>query len=166
MMAQGIIHYIFAALVILSVLGILLTRNLLYAAFLLVLTFLGVAGLFVLAQADFVAVTQLMIYIGGILILLVFGIMLTNRIAGQPILTQLNRRFLGLVFSVALFAAIVFLTQGLGTGQASSSPSSVQRLGIAILTDYFILFEIIGILLLIALVGAATIARFKGEAHE
>jgi len=132
----------------------------------LVLTFLGVAGLFVLAQADFVAVTQLMIYIGGVLILLVFGIMLTNRVAGQPILTQLNRTVLGVLFSVALFASIVYLTQGFHTTEIVAAPYAIQRLGMAILTDYFILFEIIGVLLLVALVGAATIARFKGEDYE
>ncbi len=165
-MGEGIIHYVFGVLVVLSVLGILITRNLLYAAFLLVLTFLGVAGLFVLAQADFVAVTQLMIYIGGVLILLIFGIMLTNRIAGQPIMTQLNRRVLGVVFSLAMFAAIVSLSQGFDNKAVSASPHSVQQLGIAILTDYFILFEIVGMLLLVALVGAATIARFKEEGHD
>ncbi|MEQ8531205.1 MAG: NADH-quinone oxidoreductase subunit J, partial [Imperialibacter sp.] len=148
----GIIHYIFAALVVLSVLGILVTRNLLYAAFLLVLTFLGVAGLFVLVQADFVAVTQLMIYIGGVLILLVFGIMLTNRVAGQPILTQLNRTVLGIVFSVALFTTIVYFSEGFPATEAVVVPHAIQRLGMAILTDYFILFEIVGVLLLVALV--------------
>jgi len=165
-MGEGVIHYIFAALVVVSVFGILVTRNLLYAAFLLVLTFLGVAGLFVLAKADFVAVTQLMIYIGGVLILLVFGIMLTNRIAGQPILTQLNRIGLGVIFSLALFVAIVTLSQGFEHKAVADRTQSVQSLGIALLTDYFVLFEIIGVLLLVALVGAATIARFKGEGHE
>ncbi|WOK05337.1 NADH-quinone oxidoreductase subunit J [Imperialibacter roseus] len=164
-MDTGVIHYIFATIVVLSVLGILVTRNLLYAAFLLVLTFLGVAGLFVLAQADFVAVTQLMIYIGSVLILLIFGIMLTNRVSGQPILTQLNRTVLGVLFSVALFASIVYLSQGFHTTEIVAVPHDIQRLGMAILTDYFILFEVVGVLLLVALVGAATVARFKGEGH-
>ena len=164
-MEEGLIHYIFGALTVLSVLGIVLTRNLLYAAFLLVLTFLGVAGLFVLAQADFVAVTQLMIYIGGVLILLVFGIMLTNRIAGQAIITQTSRRLIGTVLSLALFGMLVTIFQDFSLPSPSNAGQSVQKLGVAMVTDYLIVFEVVGIVLLVALVGAATIARFKEEGH-
>lgn len=164
-MEEGIIHYIFVTLTVLSVLGILLTKNLLYAAFLLVLTFLGVAGLFVLAQADFVAVTQLMIYIGGVLILLVFGIMLTNRIAGQAIITQTSRRLIGTVLSLALFCMLVTVFQEFSLPSPSDTGQSVQKLGVAMVTDYLIVFEVVGLVLLVALVGAATIARFKEEGH-
>lgn len=163
------LYYSFAALAGLSVLGILITRNLLYAAFLLVLTFLGVAGLFVLAGGEFVAVTQLMIYIGGVLILLVFGIMLTNRVAGQPIMTSLSRRAVGVLFSAAVFFAIIYVAGKLKlpAGTPGANHGSVEVLGFAMLTDYLVLFEIIGLLLLVALVGAATIARFKPQnEHE
>lgn len=165
-MQPDLIFYLFAGLTALPVVGILLTRNLLYAAFLLVLVFLGVAGLFVLASAEFVAVSQILIYVGGILILLVFGIMLTNRIAGQQVLTDVNRTFVGLLLSTAIFVVLAVVFSGFeGPGQSTSAinPGSVERLGMALLTDYILIFEVIGFLLLVALVGAATIARHKQE---
>lgn len=162
-MAPGIIFYLFAGITALSVVGILITRNLLYAAFLLVLTFLGVAGLFVLAKAEFVAVTQILIYVGGILILLVFGIMLTNRIGGQQVLTKVSRSFVGVILSAGVFSVLFMTLQFFNskTNVPQGDFSSINTLGIALLTEYIFIFEVIGILLLVALVGAATISRYK-----
>lgn len=162
-MVPGLIYYLFAGITALSVVGILITRNLLYAAFLLVLTFLGVAGLFVLAKAEFVAVTQILIYVGGILILLVFGIMLTNRIGGQQVLTKVSRSFAGVVLTTGIFAVLLVALSYFNAGQSVHQPnfSSINSLGLAMLTDYIFIFELIGILLLVALIGAATIARYK-----
>ncbi len=75
--------YVFAGLTVISAAGVLLFRNVLYAAFSLLLTFLGVGALYVLAGADLLAVVQIVIYVGGVLVLLIFGIMLMQRTAGQ-----------------------------------------------------------------------------------
>ena len=95
----------------------MLTRNVLYAAFYLLLTLLGVAGLFVLASADFLAIAQIMIYVGGVLVLVIFGVMLTHK--AEPISTvssqtanrvpSLNRAGMGvagLVVAGALFVGL------------------------------------------------------------
>src|SRR3990172_7009771 len=75
-----VIFYFFAAITIASAAVVVFSRNIIYSAFALLFTFFGVAGIYVLLGADFIAVTQLLVYVGGILVLLVFGVMLTNRV--------------------------------------------------------------------------------------
>ena len=74
-----IIFYAFAILTIVSAVGVVFSRSIVYAAFSLLFTFFGVAALYVLLAADFLAITQILLYVGGILVLVVFGIMLTSR---------------------------------------------------------------------------------------
>ncbi|UII20074.1 NADH-quinone oxidoreductase subunit J family protein [Fulvivirga ligni] len=159
-----ILFYMFAALAVISAGFILFTRNLLYAAFALVATFLCVAAVYVLAQAEFLAVTQLMIYVGGIVVLLIFGVMLTNKITQDGIVTSSHNRFLGLIISVALFAVLFY---GILKINFSSIPSgsvkqnNVNQLGVQLMSDYLLPFEIAAIVLLVALVGAAVISGYK-----
>jgi NADH-quinone oxidoreductase subunit J len=75
-----IIFYFFAVITIVSAGIVVFSRNIIYSAFSLLFTFFGVAGLYVLLNADFIAVAQLLIYVGGILVLLLFGVMLTNNV--------------------------------------------------------------------------------------
>ncbi len=82
-----IIFYIFAAITILSALFVVTTRNIVHSAFYLLFTFFGIAGIYVLLGADFIAISQILIYVGGILILLLFGVMLTNKITNVEIRT-------------------------------------------------------------------------------
>src|SRR5690554_4683717 len=82
------LFYIFAALAVVSGAYMVLTRNLLYAGFALLLTLLSVAAIYVLLFADFVAVTQLMVYVGGVLVLILFGIMLSSRVHNKSVLSE------------------------------------------------------------------------------
>jgi len=160
-----IAFYVFAALTVFSALALLWARQVLYSAFALLLTFLGIAGLYVLAGADFVAVTQIMIYVGGILVLLIFGIMLTNRPANGPPLSERVNRLAGILAAGGLFAVflIVFLKANLLAlpQAAANQPSSIPAIGIGLMTDFLLPFEIAGILLMVALMGAAFIASRK-----
>ena len=90
-----IILYAFAALALLSALYVAFTRNLLYAAFGLIVAFLGVAGIFMMLGATFIAISQILVYVGGILVLIVFGIMLTNRLKGQRVVSKTYNKLLG-----------------------------------------------------------------------
>ena len=167
--------YAFSALTLIGALAVLLTRNVLYAAFFLLLTLLGVAGLFVLASADFLAIAQIMIYVGGVLVLVIFGVMLThkpeqstdansqqpNRIASE------NRARAGLEWVVALLVAgALFVALYTLLARANftllSRPvgwqSTINVIGKQLMTEYVIPFEISGILLLAALVGATYLA--------
>ena len=171
--------YGFSALTIGSALVILLTRNLLYAAFCLFLTLLGVAALFVLMGADFVAIAQILIYVGGVLILLIFGIMLTHRGDRAPsqqksqVLTKHLNRFWGIVVALGIFGILFsvvvsanFQIANQQIMQSSESRSTIRRVGINLLTSHVLPFEIAGILLLVALIGAAYIAAEKQESTE
>lgn len=168
MSTELIVFYAFAALTLGAGVFILLTRNLMYAAFALFLALLGVAALFVLAGADFLAVAQLMVYVGGILVLLIFGIMLTRipdpeATSQTPnrVLVDLGRGFWGgavaLALFIVLFLVIVQANFAL-VGDTLNSRSTIRTLGVELMTTHLLPFEIAGILLLVALVGAAYLA--------
>lgn len=164
-----IIFYIFAAITVLSALVVLFTKNVLYAAFALMLTLLSVAAVYVFAAADFIAVTQLMVYVGGILVLMVFGLMLTNRLSDQAVVSGTHNKFAGYTLGLSLFALLTYAIvkvnftaldwiQEAQAGQGSIQ-STITPLGIRLMSDYVLPFEVIAILLLLALIGAVFIAR-------
>lgn len=157
--------YIFAALTVLSAAALLWTRQVLYSAFALLFTFLGMAGLYVLAGADFVAVAQIMVYVGGVLVLLIFGIMLTNRqTGGAPVSGRVNR-MAGVLAAGGLFVVfmMVFMKASLPLPAQTTGnlASSIPAIGAGLMTDFVLPFEISGILLMVALMGAAFIASRK-----
>ena len=171
---SNLIFYLFATVAVLSGLGILLSKNVLYAAFLLILTFFCVAGIYVFAGAEFVAVTQVMIYAGGVLVLIVFGVMLTNKISGQQAQTENHNRFAGLLIGGCTFAGLCYLIAKTGFGaiaamrhgQAHTHDGVIKKTGVLLMSDYLLPFEIVGILLLMALIGAAIVARGGKGAEE
>ncbi|MBL3657543.1 NADH-quinone oxidoreductase subunit J [Fulvivirga sp. 2943] len=156
--------YIFSGLAILFAGVILFTKNLLYGAFSLVGTFLCVAAIYVLAQAEFVAVTQLMVYVGGIVVLLIFGVMLTNKITDKGIITSSYNRFLGAIIAISLFVVLFYgilkINFGAVKGQ-SADMNNVNQIGVELLTEYLLPFEIAAVVLLIALIGSSVISGYK-----
>lgn len=158
------IFYTFGAITALSALFIMLTKNILYAAFALILTFIGVAGIYIFLGAEFIAVTQILVYVGGILILLIFGIMLTNRLSGKKVVSPTSNKLAGLILAGGLFAILLkgileanFSALGWMTEGADASVG-IKQFGFTLMTNYVLAFEIIGILLLLALIGAVRIA--------
>ncbi|KAB7729434.1 NADH-quinone oxidoreductase subunit J [Rudanella paleaurantiibacter] len=160
----------FSALALGGAVAILLTRNVLYSAFFLLLTLLGVAALFVLASADFLAVAQIMIYVGGVLVLIVFGVMLThkadplNRNSQRPnaVLTNHRSWLWPLVLAGGTFTVLYqVLTRGsfVLLNREMKYQTTVDTIGRQLMTEYLIPFEIAGILLLVALIGAAYLAK-------
>lgn len=137
------------------------SRSIVYSGFALLGTFAGAAALFVLLSSDFVAVTQLLIYVGGILVLILFAIMLTSQI-GDVALTNLSVNHKVAVPLMGLL--LVFLLSLLGKGtwvtlENEEYRSMVAPIGEALLTKYLLPFEIISIALLGALVGAVVIVK-------
>lgn len=167
--------FAFALLTVGSALAILLTRQLLHAAFALLLTFLGVAALYVLAGADFLAVTQVMIYVGGVLVLLIFGVMLTQptTMEGEGKRTDLRTNpWLGFLVALSLFGVLLTVVLRVNwsllshlnppaTPGTGSHPSSIPVIGMQLMTEFALPFEVAAILLMVALVGAAYIASRK-----
>lgn len=148
-----------------AALFILFSRNIIHAAIALLCCFLGIAGIFVLLDAEFVGIAQIMVYIGGILILLIFGIMMTTRSSG-PELPEKNRTNLGgFAFAAVVFGCLLLLIGRLHFPDSGSPERTdvIPFLGERLLTDYILPFELAGLILLLALVGAAYIA---GQATE
>ncbi|BDD09280.1 NADH-quinone oxidoreductase subunit J [Fulvitalea axinellae] len=166
-----VLFYVFAGIAILSAGAIVFMKDVLRAAFLLVLTFLSIAGVYVLLRADFIAVAQIMIYVGGILILMVFGVMLTNRVGGDRILSGTKYRKTSLAIGVAVFyilAKVIYISKfSLGSGLANDAEpmkdGSLVVIGKSIMTDYVLPFELAGVLLLVALIGASFLAAKSAE---
>ncbi len=165
MSEQLITDLIFGLFCLITVGGavyVLWSKHVLYAAYGLLLTFLGVAGIFVFAGAEFVSAAQIMIYVGGILVLLVFGIMLSSRKKdGVGHLTVENApRGTGVRTAVLLSAVLVLLLSRLiFSAEVNGQWLAIKQLGLSLMTTYVVILEVIGILLLMALVGATYLAK-------
>lgn len=165
---EAIIFYIFSALTLAAGLFILFSRNLIYGAFALFVAFLGVAALYVLAGADFLAVSQIMIYVGGILVLLIFGIMLTQKKEKSDDSTHHNRvevpitrKIWGLLAGAGFFVLLVKVILASDfkmAGAEMTSKSTIKTIGVELMTSHLLPFEIAAVLLLVALIGAAYLA--------
>jgi NADH-quinone oxidoreductase subunit J len=157
-----IIFWLFCIITIAGGLYVLFSNHVLYAAYGLLVSFLGVAGIFVFAQADFVSAAQIMIYVGGILVLLIFGIMLSsNKKLGVNHLEVENApRWLGIVIVAGLSAVLLTLSGRLVvSGKSGNDFLSLKTLGFSLMTQYVLILEILGILLLMALIGATYLAK-------
>lgn len=157
----NIIFWFFVVLTIAAALMVVLSKNLIYAAMALLVTLLGVAAMYVFLWADFMAGTQVMIYIGGILILLLFGIMLTHKITSVRISHTNVQRGVGALIVIVIFVGLAWMiniTPWLKIS-AQEPPQTVHDIGILLMTDYLLPFEVASVLLLGALIGAALLAR-------
>lgn len=160
-----IIFYLFALITLVSAGFVVTTRNVIYSAFFLLFTFFGVAGIYVLLAADFIAVVQIMVYVGGILILLLFGVMLTNKMTNVDIRTGASNLLpASIVTGILMGAVISVMIYTDWKIQPTEAPNTtIRELGKLLLTDYVLVFELLGLLLLVALIGAASIARREKE---
>lgn len=135
-------------------------RNLVRSAFALLFSMLGIAGLYVMAGADFVAVVQVMIYVGGISILFLFAIMLTSHVTRVEEAGKLIRWPIGII--VVFFTGIIigFLIWSSSWQQIKQAyKPTMSSIGDALLSNYLLPFEIISVLLLMAMIGAVVLAR-------
>ncbi len=156
-----VLFYVLAAVTVAGAAGVALSRNILYSAFGLLTALLGAGALYVLLSADFVAVTQLLIYIGGVLVLILFAVMLTSRITEVNVSNSSFGLFGGFLLFVAgapvLLAVAVITPWNAGT-PAALAPTT-QAIGDAFLTRWLLPFEVASLVLLATLIGAIVIAR-------
>lgn len=167
---QLIIFYAFALIAVGSAFGVLIARNVLYAAFMLMVSFFAVAAIYVFAGAGFIAVTQILVYIGGILVLIIFGLMITRKINQKSLATETHNRFWGVVLGggiflifVAILVKVNFSSLGYNTGETIQTSGNIQKIGVAIMTEHIVSLELAAILLLIALIGAAVLSERRKE---
>ena len=160
--------YIFAAIAILASLGVVGQRNPMHSVMLLIVSFGALAGLYLLLDAPFTAVTQIIIYAGAIMVLFLFVVMLLNAHTEDDIpKTTLGPRAmrLGVLLSLVLVLEVVAALSKLGftffndDPKAISSISSVAEIGVRLFTAHAFAFEVTSILILVSMVGAVVIAR-------
>ncbi|MBM4162263.1 MAG: NADH-quinone oxidoreductase subunit J [Ignavibacteria bacterium] len=162
-----IVFYLFALITLASAAIVVISKNIVYSAFALLFTFFGVAGLYVLLMADFIAVTQLLIYVGGILVLLLFGVMLTTKVIRVDMRTATVRTFPAVVIVAALAGTLIGIFWSTDWPQSPASDGferTIPQIGEMLLTSYLLPFEIASVVLLVALIGAAMIARRERKA--
>ena len=157
-----VVFYLLAAVTVGSALGVALSNSIVYSAFALMGTLLGVAAMFVLLGADFLGAVQLLVYVGGILVLTLFAVMLTHRIADVQVSNRAVGRPAGLVVVGAVFAAMVWAARR-ATWVVAAEPGepspTTYGIGKAFLTDYLLPFEVASVVLLAALIGAIVVSR-------
>jgi NADH-quinone oxidoreductase subunit J len=144
---------------------VVLARNIVHCAIALVFTFFGVAGLYILLDSEFLAAVQVLLYVGGITILLLFAIMLTSRIA-DPKIRIMNEQVGGsALVAVAIFGLVIFAILR-GVAVVEGPPPGgyfTAAIGRLLMTTYVLPFEAASILLLVAMVGAIILARRERE---
>jgi len=157
----NIVFWFFVVLTIVSAVMVVISKNLLYSAVALLVTFLGVAALYIFLWADFMAGTQVMIYVGGILVLILFGIMLTHKITSVRISHATVHRGFGAIAAILIFSGLVWMI--LNTPWINiityEPVQTVHDIGVLLMTDFLLPFEVASVLLLGALIGAAVLAR-------
>jgi NAD(P)H-quinone oxidoreductase subunit 6 len=154
------VFYLLATVTVVSAVGVVVTRNVLHSALALMGTLLGVASLFVLLQADFLGVVQLLVYVGGILVLTLFAVMLTSR-TDVRVSNRSVGRLPAALLSGCLLALLVLVLRHTTwiSGGAQPPQSTVYALGSAFLGTYVLPFEVASMVLLVALLGAVVVSR-------
>jgi NADH-quinone oxidoreductase subunit J len=158
-----LIFYLLAALTVIPAFWVVLSNNLVHAGFSLLFTLLGVAGLFAWMGADFIATTQLMVYIGGVMVLILFTVMMTRVPKGNRPVRGLDRYVPAGFFSLAtmgLLYKVITGTKWETTGMSPAEPTTAE-IGTMFMTNYIFPFEYVSLVLLSAMIGAALLIREK-----
>lgn len=178
----SILFYVMAGVALLSGLYVAASKNLMRSIFMFFATLLALAGLYVIALADFVAITQIVIYVGGILVLILFAFMLSGRETLEAAQRQKDK-FISLSKLPAVLLAVLFFAmmayvlynsgannlewakQAIQNGTAiKPNESLIENIGVNLMTRYLLPFEAISILLLLTLAGAAHLSRREPQA--
>ena len=158
---SDLLFYVLAAVSIVSGAGVAFSRNILYSALSLLGALLGIGALFIFLSADYVAVSQLLIYIGGVLVLILFAVMLTSKIGDKhtnPSIGVLP----GIGLTVALIAVLGYVVTKSPWISKPSSPvptETARTMGDVFLKEYLLPFEVASLVLLATMIGAVVIAR-------
>ena len=161
-MLEAFMFYILAIAMVGSALAILLSKNIVRSAMWLLATLAAAAGFYFLLSANYLAAIQLIVYAGGVLVLIVFGVMLTARspyVKFEPPPREVTIGVIvGLVLAVALLAAMLPWPATASSG-ANADVAPMRTIGQELLTTYLLPFELISVLLLAVMIGAAYMAR-------
>ena len=161
LVAQNVFFAIIALVMVLAALKMVTTEKIVHAALYLVIVLAGAAGMFILLGAEFIAVTQILVYIGAIIVLFLFGIMLTKGSFGTEEGEFIEKSQMAVLVAVLIVtvASGSFIDSFRYTELSREAPSTTAEIGDTIFSQFIIPFEAISVLLLAALIGSVVIAR-------
>ena len=167
-----IIFYVFASILVLTSLGVILFKNPVYSAISLILSFITSAALWLLLQAEFLAIVLILVYVGAVMVLFLFVVMMLN-IDDVMRTSKFNKMapfalFIGLIVVAELITLIWFRSDqfsmvSVATGFLDSGVSNTKLLGTTLFTDYLYLFEIAGFILLLAIIVSISLTMRRRE---
>lgn len=160
-MIISIVFYVVAALMIITALKMVLSTNLVHSALFMAVTFACIAIMYILLNADYLAVVQIMVYVGAITVLFVFGIMLTKREYMEKS-SQFNRyKIYGAIVAAALFIvfALSVFNSEFALSKAVPVDSTIKAISSLLLNDFSIAFQAVGVLLLVSTIGAIVLGK-------
>lgn len=161
---QALLFWIFSILGIAGAIGLIVNRNPVYSALSLILNFFCIAGLYLTLQAEFLAVIQILVYAGAIMVLFLFVIMLLN-LSDEPKRPIWDpKRIAAYVMGAAFLAELLFIFRGMGQPvlEGEFNFAKVEAIGAQMMTRYIFPFEMISVILISALIGAIVIAKRYG----
>jgi NADH-quinone oxidoreductase subunit J len=161
-----VIFFMISALMLAAAIAVVTLKNIIHSALWLIASFFGVAALYLLLEAEFIAVVQVLVYVGAISILVLFAIMLTHHVTGEGVRQLYQRWWVALLVAAGLFGLLIVPTVlnydwKIVPTSAAGQPvaiSSAVEIGTAFMREYLLPFEIASVLLLVALIGAIVIA--------
>ncbi len=159
-----LIFYLLSFIIIVSSIYVVTLKNIFHSAIFLILTLFSVAGIFILLGAEFLAVSQVLIYVGAVSVLMIFAIMLTSRLASKKIV-QSNEQVTTAIFICAGFLLISLGSFANTVWRVNTEPlpeNNIMTIGQLLMTDYVLPFEVVSIVLLAALIGAIVLSRKAG----
>ncbi|MBI50932.1 MAG: hypothetical protein CL887_02340 [Dehalococcoidia bacterium] len=159
-----ILFYFVAGMILFGAAGVVLSRNIVYAAVGLLFAMLGTAGLFILVFAEFLALVQVLIYGGAVVVLILFAIMLT-KVEDFRTLTDNGQQVVACFLSLLVAVTLVMATLTTSIEQTILRGLGIQELGIVLFSDWAVPFEIASLVLLIALIGSVVLVK-RGEDRD
>ena len=156
-----VLFYVTGALTLGGALVVVMSRNIVYAAFGLLASMVGVAGLFLLALAEFLALAQLLIYGGAVVIVILFALMLT-RIEDFENLSDHPQWPVAAIVAIAVFGVIAATIVGTAAPESERVSLSFTALGSSLFVEWAVAFEVASLVLLVALIGAVVMVRTSG----
>lgn len=159
-MVSPVIFWLVAAAVVATAVAVVALKNIVHSALYLILTFVGIAAVYLLLEADFLALVQVLVYAGAVAILIVFAVMLTQKDDVKRSNMFNNYKWFGALLSLGLFLLISRLVLANEfTIVNVATPSTIGPVAESMLTQYVISFEVAAVLLLVAMVGAIILAK-------
>lgn len=166
MTIMQLVFVVLAVAAIGSAIGVVTSRNIFYSALFLIACLFMVAGFYVLLEAPFLAAVQVLVYVGAIAVLIIFAVMLTERMMSKETSAWNEQWWVALVVAICLAAVLVYVvaTASWPVTEAPAAPDAIVALGKTLMSTYVLPFEVASVLLLMALIGAIVVAREeKGE---